>query len=369
MRIVATFLLMFGAYGCAPIEHARTTLASETAVSVDSRIELMSVIQLLSGYFLVSYLDSDYKRDAAEHFALCADHPAVLKFTELYADGFDFNIVPDAFIALSEPPALQPRFPLKREVVESAGGADSYAEFLALTRAFASDCRFDEFYAAHRSDYNRIIDQSQPGVIASTRSLVAYLGTPLGSTEVVLGPLLHDGGFATRFDGEGGQTIAYAFIGPSGIVEGATSFGDSVRLQPLVAHEFAHTVINPLTASFPMEVAAIARNFAPLAEAMQKEGYTSWEQVINESIIRAMTARLTTVERGKSAGESEIANEMKRGFAYVPALVAALERYEAQRHTYTTIADFYPELLSVFRQPVETLPPIGNKVTPTKSDP
>ncbi len=344
------FSLMLASYGCAPVEETPPAVSSETAVTVDRRIELMGVIQLLSGYFLVSYLDSDYKRDAAQFFKTCADHSAVTKFSSLSANGFDFNNVPEAFIALSESPDLQPRLPFGRAAIESAGGEENLTEFLTSTRAFARDCHFDEFYDAHLPEYQRMIDQSRQAVRESTRSLSSYLGTPLGSTEVVLGPLLHDGGFATRFDHDGGRAIAFAFIGPQAISAGSVDFGGAARLQPLIAHEFAHTVINPLTVRHASQVAVTEKNTDPLREPMRLEGYSRWEHVINESIIRAVTARLTAAERGEDAANAEVAEEVKRGFVYVPAVVAELRKYEASRSAYPKIEDFYPNLLRVFEQ-------------------
>ena len=77
MRIVAACLLPAALLGCASIQTRMTETTPKAAVTVDSRIELMGVIQLLSDYFLVSYLDSSYKLEAAEYFASCRDHPAV----------------------------------------------------------------------------------------------------------------------------------------------------------------------------------------------------------------------------------------------------------------------------------------------------
>jgi len=350
MRIITACLLPVTLLGCASINALPDQTAPETTVTVDSRIELMGVIQLLSDYPLVSYLESSYKSDVTEYFAGCRDHPAVSRFSELSSGDFNFSTVPDAFIALSEPPSLEARYPAKIEVVQSVGGPAAYAEFLSLTRAFASDCGFAEFYEHHRPHYNRLIAKYRPSVTASTRTLSTYLGMPLGSTEVVLGPLLHDGGFATRYDSNDGQAVAFAFIGPVGILDGEANFGMPDRLQPLISHEFAHTVINPLTARYSSDVDASAANFEGLIEAMRREGYTTWEQVINESIIRSITARLTILERGKAVGEAEIADELKRGFVYVPELVSALEYYETHRGTYPTIESFYPQLLRVFAE-------------------
>jgi len=355
-------LLLLASFGCAPVKDFQPVISSETSVTVDRRIELMGVIQLLSGYFLVSSLDSEYKRDASRSFEACSDHAAVAKFSALSANGFAFNSVPEAFIALSQPPDLEPRFPFGKGVIESAGGEASLKELLVLTREFARDCRFDDFYASHLPEYQRMIDQSRPAVRAATQSLAAYLGTELGSTEVVLGPLLHDGGFATRFDHEAGQAVAYAFIGPESISGGAADFGDAARLQPLVAHEFAHTVINPLTARHASEVARTSENFEPLRDAMRREGYAQWDHVINESIIRALTARLTAADRGEDAAKAQVAEDVKRGFVYLPALVDELREYEASRPTFPRIADFYPDLLRIFRQSPKALPASRNDI-------
>lgn len=349
MRIAALSLLLLASQACAPLEEAKSAPALQTTLAVDQRIELMGVIQLLSGYFLVSHLDSNYKREAASFFAACSGHAAVKKFSRLSASGFDFNNVPEAFITLSEPPDLQPRFPMSDSVIASAGGKESLAEFWASARDFAKDCRFDEFYSSHQPEYERMVEQSRPAVLASTSSLVAYLGTSLGSTQVIVGPLLHDGGFAARIDNADGQAAAFAFIGPNAITAGSVDFGDAVRLQPLVAHEFAHTVINPLTANHASQVAATAENFEPLREAMRRQGYSSWDQVINESIIRAITSRLTASDRGEELANAEVAEEVKRGFVYVPALVDKLRHYEKHRGVNANIADFYPSLLGVFR--------------------
>lgn len=64
MRAISAFLSPALLMGCASMDKPTAPRSAETIVTVDSRIELMSVIQLMSGYFLVSYLESDYKSEA-----------------------------------------------------------------------------------------------------------------------------------------------------------------------------------------------------------------------------------------------------------------------------------------------------------------
>lgn len=319
-------------------------------VIVDSRIELMSVIQLLSEYSLVSRLETKYKNSVSAHFGSLGKHPAVKRFSELSADGFDFNNVPDAFIALTEPPFLTQRWPAKEEVVISAGGSESYDQFLNFARDFARQGDFNGFFASNRSSYKKMITGSKPAIRAAIESLESYLGLTLGTTQVILGPLLHDGGFATSYVEQDGQISAYAFLGPSEVVKERPCFGTAERLQPLVAHEFAHTVVNPLTASYAVEVSNFESNFVLLTEAMTREGYSNWEQVVNESIIRAITARMVALEFGSEASEVEVSQELERGFVYVPALIEKLKNYESKRPKFPTIAEYYPELLRVLRE-------------------
>src|SRR5262245_47116788 len=64
-------------------------------VVVDPRIELLAVIQYLSGYGdwtrLITRYDLPYKNDVAERFARFKDHPAVSMFDDLAHDGFNFD--------------------------------------------------------------------------------------------------------------------------------------------------------------------------------------------------------------------------------------------------------------------------------------
>ncbi|MDR7855173.1 DUF4932 domain-containing protein [Tissierella sp.] len=73
--------------------------------------------------------------------------------------------------------------------------------------------------------------------------------------------------------------------------------------------------------------------------------YNIWETCLNEHIIRALTSRFTYLT-DKDEGLELLRQEKEKGFIYVEALFHKLEIYENNTDTYTTIEDFYPELLS-----------------------
>jgi hypothetical protein len=326
-------------------------------VEVDSRIELISVVQLLSGYFLVSGLDLAYKREAQAYFAPFKSHPAVQKFKEMSKGDFSFSRVPDSLMRFTRPPALEARGVIPKTIEDSAKDQAELAAFIPLLRDFVQTSNFSRFYDQHQPLYAELSQAALPSVSKVLSNLERYTGSKIHDAKVVLGPLLHDGGFAASYETPGGESEAFAFIGPTSTVNGLPSFGDQARMDDLVGHEFAHVIINPITEKNRAEVDRYEYQFAAIAPAMKKRGYGGkWDVVVSEHVIRAITARLALQNRGQEAQQKVIDQELKWGFAFVPALTERLEYYERNRARYPTISDFYPELLKAFAQPSLSFP-------------
>ncbi len=329
---------------------AQTPAASvpvqQTQVLVDPRIELMSVLQVLTDYPLTTYLDLPYKKEVRDRFGPHATHPAATTFQAMWKKEFRFSSVPEAAMAYTPPPELALRRSVSDEVLSSSGGAAQLAQLIAHMRDFANVTDFNSFLASKQPFYAQLVAKTLPIVESVVAPLESYLGTPLGDTTVILGPLLHDGGFLASYNSNRGNPEIFAIIGPERIENGMPDFGAAERLEPLLTHEFAHSVINPLTDRHSAEVTAKAALFPPLAAKMKENGYDTWNQTVYEHVIRAITVRLTTLSRGEAAGKAAMDEEVKRGFVYVPPLVQKLIVYEGNREQYRTIREFYPELLA-----------------------
>ena len=308
----------------------------------------MSVLQVLTDYPLVTYLDHGYKAELRERFGVHTGHPAVATFRSMWKKEFRFNTVPEAVMAFTPPPELAPRRAVSADALKAAGGEQQLSQLVAEMRDFAASSDFNGFFAQKQPYYSQLVAKTKPVVTAVVGPLERYLGTDLGDATVVLGPLLHDGGFLSSYTNEAGEPEIYAFIGPERVVAGLPDFGTAERLDPLISHEFAHSVINPLTAKYAARVQARAGLFPAIATKMKENGYNTWEQTVYEHIIRAITVRLTTLSRGEAAGRAAMNEELKRGFVYVPPLVEKLATYEQSRDKYPTIATYYPELLTAF---------------------
>ena len=108
-------------------------------VSIDPRIELLSVIQLLSGYGerlnLINPTDNQYKLDAIKYFEPFNKHPVLDKFDEM-SKNFNMDAPPHAMLFLSDPPSLDIEVEFNNYIIERAGGKDKLMEFIDQSSFF-----------------------------------------------------------------------------------------------------------------------------------------------------------------------------------------------------------------------------------------
>ena len=331
------------------------TTVQPVRVVVDPRIELMAVVQLLNDYLLITEYDFIYKRDARAYFSRFQDHPAVKIFGEMSQVDFSFDAVPKAMLALTDPPELELRVPFSDYVVKRAGGESQLNRFVEALRDFAQQSQFQTFFEAHEGTFKEVIDNTRSVVEDAVAVLRGYSGMDLAGSTVVLGMLLHHGGFAAMIEHEIGDVEAYALIGPVGGQNGLPTFGSASHIESTTWHEFSHTFINPLTDQYANSITKYAALYKPISEQMGRQAYPDWQITVNEHIIRAITIRLAYIEVGAAAGDHALEREKNIGFAYVEALAAELKEYETARDQYPTIADFYPQLIEVFREASEEI--------------
>ena len=374
---VALFLLVLTT-SCG--EKKQIESAHSLNITVDPRIELLAVVQLLSGYGdrtgLITRYDFPYKTDVSEYFSAYKNHPAVKLFEEMSLSGFSFDAPPDAMLHLSNPPELAVQVPFTRHLKRRARGEEKLEKFIQELRDFAQKTNFTSFFEAHKGTYSKLVSDTYSKMqgVDFIRTLENYYGMKQKSYTIILVPLFHPGGFGPRIDREGGSNPIFNFIkslqylifnkwsgksyeiynicGPNGVQNGIPSFGTQEGFRQLAWHEFGHSFVNPLSESLKnrIKISEYSSLFMPIREKMEKEGYSNWETCVNEHIVRAVTARLTFIHFGKQAGEDELRGQKNWGFIYIEPLCKKLEEYEIRRDKYPAFADFFQELLKVFEE-------------------
>jgi hypothetical protein len=332
-------------------------------VTVDPRMELLAVIQSLGKYDEQTQLITDYKfpyqTDIAEYFQPYRDHTAVKIFDQMSQVGFTFDAPPTLMLYLTNPPELAVTMPFENVLVARAGGPTLVEAFLIALRDFARETSFMTFYTAHADFYDTMTGAVEAMINPTDLTMLEdYYGMQQHSYNIILVPLFHAGGFGPRMPAEPGMAGSgvvettnydvYSINGPHGITDTVPTFGNAADYRELIWHEFSHSFINPLTTAnsdlvFPYEKLA-----APITLKMKRMAYTNWETIVNEHVIRAITARLVAQADGEEAGQAFLAANRKNGFRYIDVLSERLQEYEANRSAYSTLESFYRSLMEVW---------------------
>jgi hypothetical protein len=325
-------------------------------ISVDPRIELIGVIQYLSGYTLRTRGDFAYVHDVEEHFRDFNDHEAVTLFRDMSDQGFTFDVVPRTLLSLSGPPELREQAGFSNDIVLKAGGEANLARWLESLRLFARESRFMDFFETHQAFYDSVVANTTPAWEAAVDTMEAYLGTELTDVNLVLANLFHRGGFSTLL-GRRRHPVAVAVIGPLGTEHDLPVFGDPPRIGRMVWQSFFEPTVSRLTHEHRDWLAATDSLYEPISDDMNALGIQTWEQTVNEHIVRALMIRFATHQLGPGVGRTAFQAESRRGFRYLPAVWNELNQYELHRDEYPTLADFYPRLLEVMVEGVRVVSP------------
>ncbi len=324
-------------------------------VIVDSRLELLAVVQLLSGYGerynLITQYDFPYKREVIKYFSTYKNQRAVRMFTEMSQADFTYDAPPAAMLYLSELPGLNIHLPFTNYLKTRAGGEKQLKEFVDTLRDFAEQSRFVAFFRSQRDFYQRIVDNAHTAIQDAdyVGPLENYYGIKQHSYNIILVPLFV-GGFGHRLDRADGTCDIYNICGPISIENELPVFGTADSFRDLAWHEFGHSFVNPGMEKFRNEIAKYSSLFDPIADRMKQQAYGTWETCVNEHLVRAVSTRLIFRYMGKEAAEQALQYNKTKGFFYVEALCKRLEQYENQRDKYRTFTDFFPELIRVFKE-------------------
>jgi hypothetical protein len=129
-------------------------------VTVDPRIELLTIVQLLADWELkstfVTELDYPYKQEILAHFSQYAGNAAPVMYPDMLAYGFAYDAPVQAILHCSNPPELKQLAPMPQDVLRRSGGAENLETFIAALRDFATTTEFMAFFAGHRTYYDSV---------------------------------------------------------------------------------------------------------------------------------------------------------------------------------------------------------------------
>ena len=148
---------------------------------------------------------------------------------------------------------------------------------------------------------------------------------------------------------DGETEVATFVLGP---LEKNYDFSDKARFLNLAIHEFGHSFVNHVVLETAgTQIQETEHLFAPLQEAMAKQGYLNWETCVIEHFVRAGEVLVPESMGDHSASESLLSNySEERQFVYLSYIVDKLRSYryeeglaypEAVRRTMVDLSEDY----------------------------
>ena len=299
-------------------------------VTVDERMELITTVQYLSGYFLLTQADINYTKDIDFYFNGYKNHKAVELLKDMQSNFFSFGRVPMVMYHYDFPSfKLKHEFSLKEQsLIKYEKNKDKIQQFFKELKDFYKVTNFHQFYQNHKELYNQIINNVK-NEIEKHNNIVeiieAHYGVEKKSYNVILTPLLHDGGFGIVIQSNTGEDL-YAIIGPSQSSVGVPYYNPQKLLQDYVIHEFSHSFTNTLVDTFYDELKTYSCLYNSIKDVMKKQAYTTWQSCLYEHMVRANEIILAKELLGNKVAEELYNKDVEdNSFIYLKGLIPLIK--------------------------------------------
>jgi hypothetical protein len=328
--------------------------AQSDRFGVDPRVELMSIVFRLAG-------SEEYTQcrvpayDAAidRHFARFRDHEAVRLARKLReSDGVSFDAVMSMAVHVTDVESLAERVPFDRATsLDARWHGVKARRFLEAARKFVADSDFTGFTKSQQPLY--ALTNSRLGAFVAKNADLPWFDRFFGArahAPFIVIPGLANGGpsYGAHVTLANGVEEIYAIPGVWKVDPDGSPDFDSGWASTLV-HEFAHSYVGPLIGKSwaPLQKSG-NRLFEALSGEMRRQAYSNGKTVLNESLVRAATARYVFEHQGPEAAAAAVIEERSRGFLWTGELLALLGKYAQDRERYPTLESFMPQVVEFF---------------------
>ncbi|WP_407497269.1 DUF4932 domain-containing protein [Elizabethkingia anophelis] len=323
---------------------------------VDERVELMSTLfRLIEAREYSDRNNELYVQDIEKYFAPVKSDPFLSTLKNIRNEnGIGYDAVMSMAVHLKIKDQKISLVKERNNTVKKRWKTVDLPVFLKGLSSFYKNSKYNQFFQSHQADYKQAAKAYSDSVLTKFQQdwYVKFYGKePNEDYKIVLGYGNGGGNYGPKVSPEKGKDIVYAIVS-GGKFTGRT-VGFSGNYAPTLIHEFNHSFVN-----YILETKDYKSQLQDAGEKIQKEfkkpmadqAYSSWETIINESIVRAA---VLVYMKENHFSQAEINNEMKeqisRSFIWTPDLVKLLEEYQANRKQYPDLEAFYPRIVSFFQ--------------------
>lgn len=318
-------------------------------IEVSETVELMSILSRTAAFQEYSHdLAGQYTKDTEAWFAPYKNHAIIPYYQELHKN---YDISYDAVMSMAVHLSINKgkvMFVGEKSDLEKRWKNVDVEDFIVRLNKFYKDTRFHEFFEQHQSFYEEGLKSFEEEVMKIFHQDWYYKFYGTEATEqfrMVVGFTYgrHNNGVARQLKGQPKEVFAIC-----GYQLNATTnrpYWDAA----LLIHEFNHSFVNPLLNN-EANVALMKKLGMKLLSfsqpEMEKQAYSDWETVINESVVRAAVIVYMIDHNlvNRNTGNFVFSETWRCGFRWLPELVTSLRYYSNHREQYKTLGDYYPEV-------------------------
>lgn len=342
-------------------ERQQRKTESQIRVEVSETVELMSILARTAGNKEYNMdMAGQYTKDTEVWFAPYKQHAAVVCFQNLRDQyGISYDAVMSMAIHL-DIDGGKVKFLGEQADLEKRWSNVDIDDFIDKLNTFYTDTRFHNFFEQHRMFYDEGLKEYEANVMTYFHQewYARFYGiAPTDRFRIVIGFTCGGGNYGPSRQLPGQPCEAYAICGYYINPQTGKPYGEGANMATTLIHEFNHSFVNPLlnnetNASLIATTGQKLHKFS--AYAMERQAYSDWQTVINESIVRAaVILYMLDQDFDQKQVLNELANQVCRSFNWMPELVASLRYYAAHRDQYPTLNDYYPEIARCLSKYIE----------------
>ena len=320
-------------------------------ITVDYRTELLGVLMLIGDYrkkfphLFINYDNKFYVDSIINRFEKYKDDDVVKMFDQIVeAHSFNYDAPFCLFLQLDN--ELNINLLDDYTFINRLQSDNKIYVFIKKLNDFAKRIDFQKFYRNNRKLYEEWINNISGAFqkYEILKFLNEYYGYLSESNFVVdINAFTTNGAYGCNLDNK--VVCCYPVFEEMKKNKLFDSEAKEIYILETIIHEFSHGYVNSITDKYNI----LNKNtnlFDNIRDEMIKQAYPYDSHIINEHIVRAISARYIYLVYGdKELYKQCIENNKKSGFIYIDNIIDSLINYENNRDKYKTLVEFYPEII------------------------
>ncbi len=351
LLFILSFLLSYGV-------NAQLHPGKKINLEISKEIELLTVIQLMSNYPLLSKTETDLKSKTESFFTPCKQDSVIPFFLSMASKEIEGK-TKFSYFSFDKPIDLVMHYSLsKKKIIKVptkdnasynifVDKNDSLLTFLQLYQDFYESSNFESYFKSNSTIYQHLIDSVDKELDKADLigTLERFYGETRQSYNIILSPLQNAGGYSVKMN----DTL-YAIVG-AGLVKDSSPYFDIEYLKKeLILHEFSHSFCNPIVDKYIEELNFMENSEKDFRFKMASLGYHNHKSILYEYLVRACVIRMVNTLYGNEECERLLIEEVRKGFYMMPVFNEGLKHFENNRKLYTTLEQYFPTLISKIKQ-------------------